>query len=104
MDTETEIIAGEFVSTVVSKFKVDKIILFGSRARGDYNDNSDFDFFVVMGTDKSEIDQTIDVGRSLRYFNYPMDLLLLTPEHFNDGFFLKDTIVREGVVLYERNN
>lgn len=89
MDTATKIIVDEFVGMVVGKFNVEKIILFGSRARGDYNDNSDFDFFIIMNTSTEEIRQAVDIRVSTRNFNYPKDIMLITSEHFNKGFFFK---------------
>lgn len=104
MDTATKKIASEFVTMVIAKFDVEKIILFGSRAREDYSSDSDFDFLIVMETSKEEIKQAVDIRVCTRDFNYPKDIMLLTPEHFNKGFSFKAIIEKEGVVLYERNN
>lgn len=102
MDTETESVVDKFVSMVVHKFEIDKIILFGSRARGDYNENSDFDFFVVMETSKEEMEQGLEIRKSLGNFDHSLDLLLVTPKHFQEGFLLKDVILEDGVTIYER--
>lgn len=37
----------EFVSKLRQSFNVQKILLFGSRARGDYFESSDYDFIIV---------------------------------------------------------
>lgn len=47
MDRETAKIAKKFAKKVKKLFKAEKVILFGSRARGDNFKNSDFDFIIV---------------------------------------------------------
>jgi len=43
-----------------------KVILYGSYARGDFHDNSDMDFLVVLK------DESIDIGKELRLMNKPL--------------------------------
>ncbi|MHB1679731.1 MAG: nucleotidyltransferase family protein [bacterium] len=38
-------------------YKVESIYLFGSRARGDYKENSDWDFFIVIDKEFSRFDR-----------------------------------------------
>lgn len=45
--TDLEPAVAEFVRRVKAAFRVERIILFGSRARGDYLVESDYDFLVV---------------------------------------------------------
>ena len=47
MDKETINITNDFVPKVKKKFSNTKIILFGSRARGDNFNSSDFDFLLI---------------------------------------------------------
>lgn len=47
MDRKTAEIAKKFATKVRKDFETDKIILFGSRARGDYFKSSDYDFIIV---------------------------------------------------------
>ncbi|MBI4181702.1 MAG: nucleotidyltransferase domain-containing protein [Candidatus Aenigmarchaeota archaeon] len=47
MDRETAAIARPFAARLRKRFSPEKIILFGSRARGDHFRTSDFDFIVV---------------------------------------------------------
>jgi len=37
------------VGPVAERYGVDKVYLFGSAARGDYNENSDYDFCIELG-------------------------------------------------------
>ena len=47
----------EIAKTIINEeiekagYKVDRIFLFGSRARGDYKEGSDWDFFVLIDKD-----------------------------------------------------
>lgn len=43
-----------------------KVILYGSYARGDFRDDSDMDFLVVLK------DESIDIGKELRRMNKPL--------------------------------
>ena len=40
------------VTPIASKYNVKRVYLFGSRARGDYTEDSDYDFFLVLDYDK----------------------------------------------------
>ena len=53
-------IAKKIITEEVEKagYKVDKIILFGSRARGDFNDDSDYDFLIVLKQNISHNDES----------------------------------------------
>lgn len=49
----------EFFSAAVRKRlggNVKKIILYGSRARGDYNDGSDYDFIIIVDKKNPEVE------------------------------------------------
>lgn len=45
----------EIILTALEGYTIEKIILFGSRARGEYNDDSDYDIYVVMQNDLSRV-------------------------------------------------
>lgn len=47
MDRKTAEIAGRFAKRLARKYSLAKVILFGSRARGDNFTDSDFDFIIV---------------------------------------------------------
>ena len=48
MPTDIEELS-RLISPIASKYGVEKMYLFGSRARGDYSDNSDYDFSIDQG-------------------------------------------------------
>lgn len=93
----------EIVSTFMP-FNPEKIILFGSLARGAWDEASDIDLIIVYQTSKSFMDRLKELYLS---WNIPkaVDILAYTPNEFSrmldESFFVEDA-VREGEVLYER--
>lgn len=79
-------------------YKIDKIILFGSFARGDYKEWSDIDLLIVSEDFKNikKVKRAFDLYNYWKY-KYPVDFLCYTPEEFNK---LKKqiTIVKEAVI------
>jgi len=66
--------------------EIDKIILFGSRARGDYREDSDYDILIVTKEkfDKEKVENFIvSANRKIvKSLKLPVDLVILDKEHF----------------------
>ncbi len=96
----------EMVDRIVQEFDPQRIILFGSHARGDAGWDSDVDFLVVMPVEGSRRKKTTEIDRALADRKLPVDLIVVTPEHFERYRNVVGTIIypacREGKVLYER--
>ena len=83
--------------SVIKKFGVKKVILFGSRARGDYKNNSDIDLaFVFNNNDK---DNFIKMQAKLEELNtlYKFDVIDFNTLN-NDRF--KEEILKDGIVIF----
>ena len=97
----------QVVKQIVEKFKPQKIILFGSYARGDFHRESDVDMLVVMETPLKEVQQSLEIYRHLNVM-FGLDLIVYTPKHLKERFDTSDWFVRdilkEGKVLYEADN
>jgi predicted nucleotidyltransferase len=96
----------EMVARIVRPFTPDKIILFGSHARGNAGPDSDVDLLIVMPVAGSKRQRTVEIGVALHDIRVPKDLIVVTPEEFE---WRKDTIGtiewparREGKVVYAR--
>ncbi len=67
-------------TTVLSYLPESKVLLFGSRARGDFNGRSDFDLLVVTKNDidaREKMNLESKISKSLVYsLNMPFDVLL----------------------------
>lgn len=82
-----------------------RIILFGSRARGDAREDSDYDFLVVADTTLAPIERMFVARKALWGQRLAADIFVLTPSEYD--LFSKRvgsvaaTANDEGVVLYE---
>lgn len=93
------------VRQIVEGVHPDKIILFGSHAYGEPTKDSDVDLLVVMRSRKRPVERAIEVSRSIRFYPFPMDILVRTPREIRhrtqmgDPFFQE--VIRRGKILYE---
>ncbi len=94
------------VIRIVKKFHPDKIILFGSRARGDARPDSDIDLLVVMPVARTVRETRLAISLALPDLPVPVDVIVTTPEDFAWRKDVVGTIewpaAREGKVLYAR--
>lgn len=94
------------VQDIAEHFQPEKIILFGSFASNSQHPGSDVDLLVIMSTDKTPVDQAIEIARGVEH-HFGMDILVRTPQQFQErlalgDFFLQD-IQKNGKVMYERS-
>ncbi|MEW6241982.1 MAG: nucleotidyltransferase domain-containing protein [Chloroflexota bacterium] len=97
----------ELARQIAEKFKPQKIILFGSYARGNPKPESDVDLLVVMGTQLKEVQQAIQICQQIDYM-FGLDLIVYTPKHLAErvkmgDWFVRD-ILKEGRILYESSS
>jgi predicted nucleotidyltransferase len=94
------------VQRIVKKFHPERIILFGSHARGQAGPDSDVDLLVVMPMDGCKRDKRLEIRRALRDVSLPIDILVTSPEDFAWRKEIVGTIewpaAKEGKVLYAR--
>ena len=85
------------VSDIANKYKIEKVILFGSRARGDQSVVSDFDIAVFANDltpkDKAQFCQDIDEIRTLK----KIDVVFVNENRQDE---LLNNINKEGVIIY----
>ena len=94
------------VNRIVKEFQPERIILFGSRARGEGRRDSDVDLLVVMPVEGSRLDKAIEIGVALHDIRLPKDIIVTTPEDFQWRKEIAGTIERpaamEGETLYAK--
>jgi predicted nucleotidyltransferase len=97
----------EVTRRLVDGFDPDKIILFGSQARGSANSKSDLDLLVICPIQGKRRRMMVDMDRSLRGLRLARDIVLLSPDEYERDRHIPGTIARpaatEGKILYERN-
>jgi len=96
----------EMVRRIVKRVHPEKIILFGSYARGSATMDSDADILVVMPIKGSKRKRATDIDLALVGVDLPVDVIVVTPEELEQNRNRIGTIIhpalREGKVLYER--
>ncbi len=108
---QTEQITPELIEYIVQKLtthlKLEKIILFGSWARGTARANSDLNLFVVHDTNRLNREMRLQIERLLRDRLFGVDLIVRKPPevaaNLQDGnpFYLYH-LFRDGRVIYDR--
>jgi len=95
------------VDRIVTRFHPDRIILFGSHARGEAGPESDIDLLVVMPVKGSKRQRQLEVRMALPNTRLPVDVIVTRPEEFAWRKDVVGTIewpaAREGRVLHERS-
>jgi len=106
MQTAYQDFIEEAVRRIVNHFHPERIILFGSAARGATTPDSDLDILVVMPVEGSQRKKAGEIDLALADRTIPLDLIVVTPEQFDHQKDLIGTIVREaareGKLLYDR--
>jgi predicted nucleotidyltransferase len=96
----------EMVRRIVDRFQPERIILFGSHARGTAGPDSDVDLLIVMSVKGSKRQKQLDIRKALRGIAVPKDIIVTTPEEFAWRKEVVGTIerpaAREGELLYAR--
>src|SRR5271166_5936723 len=93
---------------ITGRFNPEKIILFGSYARGDATEQSDVDILVVARTDLPQRERFKAIRRVLADFPVALDVYLKTPEEYERWRGVVNHVVyfadKYGTVVYERSN
>lgn len=105
MVTETDL--RQAVDALVAHFRPDRVILFGSHARGTADARSDVDLLVVCPVQGSRRALQVAMDRSLRGCKFARDIVILTREEFERDRLIPGTVARpawlEGRVLYDHS-
>jgi uncharacterized protein len=94
----------EFAQCIGHAFHPQRIILFGSHARGGAGPDSDVDLLVIMPRDgKTRHEQAFAIRQKVKA-NFPLDLLVRTPEEVQERMGMNDwfmhDLMREGITVY----
>jgi len=96
-----------FSQQIVEQFDPEQIILFGSYAYGQPNQDSDVDLLVVLPFEGLPVYKAIEIRRKLKP-TFSLDLITRTSKQIQQrldmgDFFIKD-ILQKGLILYETNH
>ncbi len=98
-------ILADIIQRIVKAAEPEKIVLFGSAARGEMGPDSDLDLLVIKGGKFQRNRLTVEIYRALRGKGAPVDVVVVTPEEverYRDTHCLVICpALREGKVVYE---
>lgn len=97
----------DFVRSLVAQFRPERVILFGSYAKGRPRPDSDVDMLVVLDFKGKNLHKAVEIIATLQP-RFGVDLILKTPKQIDErlrshDIFLKD-VTRNGKVLYEASH
>ncbi|MGO8815461.1 MAG: nucleotidyltransferase domain-containing protein [Terriglobia bacterium] len=105
MVPSTDDLIRDVIRRIVQAVQPDKIILFGSRARGNARPDSDIDLLVIQDSKVPGYRRDAALYLALAGLNAPVDLITYTPEEVRDWSAAPQafitTAIREGKVVYE---
>lgn len=96
-----------FSQKIVEQFQPEQIILFGSYAYGQPNQDSDVDLLVILPFEGLPVYKAIEIRKKLRPV-FSLDLITRTSKQIQQrldmgDFFIQD-ILQRGRILYEANH
>jgi predicted nucleotidyltransferase len=96
----------EVVQRILTVTHPDKIILFGSYARGDANEDSDLDILIIQHSDLPRYKRSISIRLALLGVFPSKDIVVYTPDEVEEWKTASTsfiaTVLKEGKVLYEK--
>ncbi len=103
---DIDTIVKTMVERIADRFKPERILLFGSRARGDAKDRSDVDLLVVMPDGTNRREAAVEMGVAVGDLPIAKDIVVTTPAHIAQRGHVIGTVLRpalrDGKVLYQR--
>jgi len=97
----------ELSHRIIKEFHPEKIVLFGSYARGVPTMDSDVDLLIILPFTGRSVNKSVEIRLRVRP-SFPVDLIVRTPEKVRERLEMGDEFMREilekGNVLYEANH
>ena len=89
----------------LKRYKPEKIIVFGSYARGEVDECSDLDFVVIKKTNKRFMERLIEVAKLIDNDLGKVDVFVYTPREFREmverGNPFIEEVSKDGKIVYE---
>jgi uncharacterized protein len=96
----------QIVNTIAAELRPEKIILFGSHARGEATPDSDYDLFVIVPYEGNRIELGARARSSVRNAGASIDVIVYPRSYLekrleDDDSLLLDNVFFDGKVVYE---
>ncbi len=86
----------------------ERVILFGSYARGNATEHSDVDLMIIAESDLPRFKRSRELYKLLRPHPFAMDIVVYTPLEIEKGkkteVTFVSTVLKEGKILYDRRD
>ena len=108
MQNIDNILMNKIVNRIVDTVHPEKIVLFGSHARGAQKQGSDIDLLVIAHSTEPRYRRSMPLYGALSDIMVSMDILVYSPEEIQEWSQVRQafvtTAIREGKVLYENKS
>jgi predicted nucleotidyltransferase len=105
MQNVDNILIDKIVKRIVDTVHPEKIVLFGSRARGVQKQGSDIDLLIINKSSEPRYRRSAQIYGALSDIIVPMDIMVYSPAEIQEWSQVRQafvtTALREGKVLYE---
>ncbi|MCH8294417.1 nucleotidyltransferase domain-containing protein [Candidatus Poribacteria bacterium] len=95
------------IEIIVKVADPDQIILFGSRARGDAKQDSDYDLLVLKNDVKRTHKLAQEIYLNFRNIGAPVDVIVADSQKYHslkdDPYLVYSDAAKEGRIVYERH-
>ena len=98
MSEANTIMIKDLISPIAKKYGIERVFLFGSMARGDADENSDYDFLITKGSMRRLIQYMSFISELENALNRHVDVITDTSSDEN----IIRIAMQEGILLYER--
>jgi uncharacterized protein len=97
----------DIVKRIATNFNPEKIILFGSYAKGNASNDSDLDLIIIQDTKLPRHKRSFDIQKSLIGSLIPMDILVYTIMEYEQEKDVKHSFLNSAIktskILYEKS-
>ncbi|MCZ8239867.1 MAG: nucleotidyltransferase domain-containing protein [Leptospiraceae bacterium] len=96
----------EIINKIEITFQPERIYLFGSYARGEFNESSDLDILVEFADFKDKRKLAVEIRKALSDIPLPKDILIIKSSEIESykekNWSVYSNALKEGKLLYER--
>jgi predicted nucleotidyltransferase len=107
-EQSVDAVVQEMVDRIVQAGEPHKVVLFGSRARGDSQYHSDYDLLVIESSNQPRYKRATKYRRALVGLGLAKDIVVWTPQEVEEWRNVPNafitTALSEGLTVYERPN
>lgn len=105
-DMRHRVLFDAIVTRILAICRPERVVVFGSYARGTETPDSDVDVMVVENTSEGRRDRSVRLRQALRGLGVPIDVIVATPadleKYAHAVGLIYGPALDEGLVVYER--